>query len=174
MLKKTPLKALSKASSKVAKKTPPLTPVRAGLTKESALHSAVKDGLGAVQSSHKDYFDLPIRQAFSDSMELDEAVKKGNEQDNRWDYLLGHGATNEIIAIEPHSAKQDEVSTVIKKRKSAKEHLKDHLREGVKINKWLWVASGKVHFANTEKVIVQLNQNGIKFVGTKIKEKDLL
>jgi len=174
MLKKNSLKASSKATSQGAKKKPPLTPIRAGLKKESDLHSAVKDGLGAVQNSHKDYFDMPIRQAFIDSMELDEAVKKGNEQDNRWDYLLGYSATDEIIAIEPHSAKQDEVSTVIKKRKSAKEHLKDHLREGVKINKWLWVASGKVHFANTEKVIVQLNQNGIKFVGTKIKEKDLL
>ena len=51
--------------------------------------------------------------------------------------------------------------------------LRDHLREGVKIGKWLWVASGKVHFAATEKAKVRLDENGIEFVGTKVLAKHL-
>lgn len=149
------------------------TPVRGGLVVKSKLLGAVKDGLGAVKGAHKGYFDEGIRQAFGDSLELDEAVREGNEQDNRWDYLLGHSGTNNIIAVEPHSAKQDQISTVIKKRTSAKEHLRDELRPGVTITKWLWVASNGTQFANTDKAILRLNQNGIQFVGSAVKAKHL-
>lgn len=133
----------------------------------------VIDGLGAVKSAHREYFDPAIRSAFGDSLELDEAVKAGREQEHRWDYLLGHTSSGEIVAVEPHSAKQDEVTTIIKKQAAAREHLRPHLREGARVTRWLWVASGRVYFADTEKTRRQLDQSGIEFVGTRVTARHL-
>lgn len=129
--------------------------------------------MDAVKKPHRDYFDGAIRSAFADSLELDEAVRSKHEQDNRWDYLLGHSPSDEVIAVEPHSAKQDEITTVIRKRKAALEHLAEHLRDGARISRWLWVASGRVQFAKTEKAKLLLDQNGIELVGTKVLAKHL-
>lgn len=149
------------------------SPIRKALKVDSALLPLVVDGLGAVEAAHKKYFEDSIRNAFADSIDLDKAMLQGHEQENRWDYLLGHNLSEAVIAVEPHSAKQDEITTVINKRRAAQEHLKDHFKDGVKIHKWLWVASGKVHFANTEKARLRLDQNGIQFVGTKVSSKHL-
>lgn len=150
------------------------TPVRNALRQDSALLSSVADGLGAVETGHRDYFDTAIRKSFGDSLDLDRAMAPGREQENRWDYLVGHSPSGSVIAVEPHSAKQEEITTVIKKRVAAREQIKEHLRDGVQIAKWLWVASGNVHFANTEKVKLRLDQSGIEFVGKKVTSKHLL
>ena len=68
----------------------PLTPVRAALLPTSSLHGQVVDALGAVKDGHRDYIDGPLRIDFADSIEVDDALHSGNEQENRWDYLLGH------------------------------------------------------------------------------------
>lgn len=149
------------------------TPTRRSLRPSSSLLPLVADGLGAVEAAHRDYFDPAIRNTFSDSLDLDKALKQGHEQENRWDYLLGHDKSGTVVAVEPHSAKQDEITTVINKRVAARKQLKDHLRDGSHVTKWLWVASGKVHFANTEKARLRLDQNGIEFVGTKVSAKHL-
>lgn len=149
------------------------TPVRAALRKDSVLLPSVEDGIRAVKEAHRGYFDNAIRQTFADSLDLDGALQAGHEQQNRWDYLLGHTPSGTIVAVEPHSAKQDEITTVIKKRVAAREQLKDHLRDGACVTKWLWVASGKVHFADTENVRLRLDQNGIEFVGRKVSAKHL-
>ena len=78
-------------------------------------------------------------------------MQPDHEQANRWDYLLGHAPSGNVVAVEPHSAKQDEITTLINKRVAAREQMRGHLRDGARVAKWLWVASGKVHFANTEK-----------------------
>ena len=163
-------KGTNKATKKSIQKASPL---RTALQKESELLPLVLDGLGAVDNDHRAYFDIAIRNKFADSLNLDQALLIGHEQENRWDYLLGHTPSRKIIAVEPHSAKQDEISTVINKRKAAIQHLRDHLRDGSKVEKWLWVASGRVHFAKTEKVALQLIQNGIEFVGTRVTSKHL-
>lgn len=155
------------------KKGVPKTPVRRALRHDSALLPSVADGLGAVKNAHRDFFDNAIRSTFADSLDLDEALKQGHEQENRWDYLLGHEPSGEVVAVEPHSAKQDEVTTVINKRSAARTQLEGHLREGSRVTKWLWVASGRVHFADTEKTKRRLDQNGIEFVGKKVTEKHL-
>lgn len=129
--------------------------------------------MGAVKNADREHFDQEIRAALEDSLDLDKALQHGHEGENRWDYLLGHKPSSEVVAVEPHSAKQDEISTVIKKRTDAREQLKPHLRDGTRIAKWLWVASGKVHFANTEKARLRLDQNGIEFVGKKVMAKHL-
>lgn len=149
------------------------TPVRGALQEDSSLLPSVKDGIGAVESSHCDYFDTSIRTAFADSLDIDKALQQGREQENRWDYLLGHAPSGQVVAVEPHSAKDDEVETVIKKRSAAREQLRDHLRNGAGVAKWLWVASGKVRFAATEKTARRLDQNGIEFVGKKVMKKHL-
>lgn len=149
------------------------TPIRSALRKESTLLPLVVDGLGAVKNAHRDYFDAAIRQAFADSLDLDKAMQLGHEQANRWDYLLGHASSGNVVAVEPHSAKQDEITTVIKKRIAARKQMKDHLRDGARVTKWLWVASGRVHFANTEKARLRLDQHGIEFVGAKVTARHL-
>lgn len=149
------------------------TPVRSALRKDSALLPLVADGLGAVKNAHRDYFDAAIRQTFADSLDLDAAMQPGHEQANRWDYLLGHVPSGNVVAVEPHSAKQDEITAVINKRLAAREQMKGHLCDGARVTKWLWVASGKVHFANTEKARLRLDQHGIEFVGTKVTAKHL-
>jgi hypothetical protein len=149
------------------------TPLRQVLHERSLLHASVKDGMEAVSKPHRLYFDEAIRSAFADSLELDEAVRVGRDEENRWDYLMGHTPSGEVIAVEPHSAEQDQVTRVIRKRRAALAQLEGHLRDGARISKWLWVASGKVHFANTEKAKLMLDQNGIEFVGTKVMAKHL-
>lgn len=149
------------------------SPVRSSLLPASSLRPLVRDGLEAIKAAHRGHFDEAIRSSFADSLDLDEALRAGREQENRWDYLLGHSPSGNVVAVEPHSAKQDEITTVIKKRSAAKEQLRDHLRDGVRIHKWLWVASGKVHFADTEKVRRLLDQNGIEFVGRVLSDKHL-
>jgi hypothetical protein len=109
----------------------------------------------------------------ADSLDLDEALRKGREQVNRWDYLVGHGPSGQVVAVEPHSARDGEIETVIKKRSAAREQLRAHLRDGAVISKWLWVASGTVHFAATERVARRLDQSGITFVGKMVMAKHL-
>ena len=149
------------------------TPVRGVLDPKSVLQHRVLDGLGAVKDGHRSYIDGSVRTDFADSLDLDEAVRTGHETENRWDYLLGHAPSKQVVAVEPHSAKDDEVSTVIAKRVAAKEHLMSHLREGAMIERWLWVASGKIYFANTEKTRRRLDQHGIQFVGKQVMRKHL-
>ncbi|MGO9739977.1 MAG: hypothetical protein ACLPN5_00335 [Roseiarcus sp.] len=77
------------------------------------------------------------------------------------------------MAVEAHSAENKEIATVIKKREAALRQLREHLRDGKSVAKWLWVASGNVHFAPMEKATFQLAQSGIEFVGRTIMNKHL-
>jgi hypothetical protein len=151
----------------------PQTPVRAALREDSQLRPSIKDGLGAVLNAHRSYFEEAVRSSFADSLDIDEALKVGREQENRWDYLLGHLPSKQVVGVELHSAKNSEITTVINKRGAARRQLHEHLREGVFVAKWLWVASGQVQFAPMEKATFQLAENGIKFVGRKITHKHL-
>ncbi len=153
--------------------TKAVTPVRAALVPASTLHPHVKDGLTAVKAAHKAQCEDAIRAHFVDSIDLDEAMREGREGENRWDYLLGHGPSACVIGLEPHSAKSDEVDTVIRKRRAALDQLRSHLKPAAKIVAWLWVASGDVHFADTERARRRLDQNGIQFVGRRLRAKHL-
>ncbi len=143
------------------------------LCPQSSLQTLVRDGIGAVKGADHQHFDSSIRADFSDSLDLDAALRSAHPEENRWDYLLGYTPSDEIIAVEPHSAQQGEISTIIKKRSHARQQLKPHLRDGARVSKWLWVASGQVQFADTEKARRQLDQNGISFVGKVVKAKHL-
>jgi hypothetical protein len=149
------------------------TPIRSALLQGSALVTSVEDGLGAVKRAHTTYFDEAVREEFGDSLDLDEAMQKTHGQENRWDYLLGHGPSAEVIGLEPHSAKTDQISTVIAKRKAAMSQLSGHLKPGAQVKAWLWVASGNVDFADTERARIRLDDNGIRFVGRMVLGKHL-
>jgi hypothetical protein len=147
--------------------------VRAALRSDSVLQTGVKDGLGGVLNAHRSYFDEAVRSSFADSLDIDEALKQGREQETRWDYLVGHEPSRKVVGIEPHSAENSEIATVIKKLQAARRQLQEHLRDGVFVAKWLWVASGKVQFTPMEKATFRLAQSGIEFVGRKITNKHL-
>ncbi len=150
-----------------------LTPVRAALRSQSPLRAQVEDGLDGVEKAHRIYFDKTVRSSFADSLNLDVALARGHERENRWDYLLGHAPSHRVMAVEAHSAENKEIATVIKKREAALRQLREHLRDGKSVAKWLWVASGNVHFAPMEKATFQLAQSGIEFVGRTIMNKHL-
>jgi len=149
------------------------TPIREALRTDSPLHSSVRAGLGALKTMHRGCFDIAARAAIADSIDIDESLKKGREQENRWDYLLGHHLTKILIAVEPHSADNSQIRTVINKRKAAIQQLGTHLRDGKKVSKWIWVASGRVRLLPIEKAKFLLDQNGIEFIGGEIKIKHL-
>jgi hypothetical protein len=140
------------------------TPVREALEDDSYLVNHVHDGLGAVKDKDKKFIEASIRTQFADSLDTDEAFRVGRDQEPRWDYLLGH-ENRSLIAVEPHSAKTDEIQAVINKKKALKQQLNGHLKDEMHISKWLWVASGPVCFPRGSKHEIKLSQSGIKFVG---------
>ncbi len=149
------------------------TPVRAILRPESLLHESVEDGLGALKRAHRELLDPAIRTEFDDSIDLDEATRVGRDGEYGWDYLLGHRANAQVIALEPHSATTSEVSVVIAKRARAQEQLREHVKAGMRVAEWYWVASGRVDFVPHDKQINRLNAAGIKFVGSRLGAKHL-
>lgn len=149
------------------------TPVRSALNPNSFLLNEVKDRLEAVKKKDRKLLADDIKAAFGDSLDIDSTLLKDHEQENRWDYLFGHNVSEQIIAVEPHTAAQHEVEVVIRKRKYAKEQLASHLKSSARISRWLWVTRGKNHFADTEKVRRILDQNGIEFVGKQVLAKHL-
>jgi hypothetical protein len=144
------------------------TPIRATLREDSFLQTNVRAGFGALKPAHRRYFEITARAAFADSLDIDEGLKKGREQENRWDYLLGYNTTKILIAVEPHTADNSEITTIIKKRRAAIMQLEGHIRSGARVYKWIWVASGRVRLLPFEKAKLLLDQNGIEFIGGEI------
>ncbi|MDI7269392.1 MAG: hypothetical protein QME96_15500 [Myxococcota bacterium] len=161
----------ARAAGRSARRTG-ATPVRGSLVADSSLLPRVAAGLGAVKDADREHIDSELRPEFADSLDIDEAFRPGHEQEHRWDYLLGHGPRAIVVAVEPHSARRDQISTVIAKRAAAKTQLAAHLRRGAKIAAWLWVASSEV-FADTERAKRRLEQHGILLVGKTLMRKHL-
>lgn len=153
----------------------PTTPVRDALVPTSPLLERVKDGLQALTKDHRAKIDQHIVKEFADSLDLDAALQPQFPNDNRWDYLLGHGPSRKVVGFEPHSAKDAEVKSLVKKKKAAMAQLTGHLKQGRKVAAWLWVAgeNGKVKFAKTERIQRQLDENGITFVGKQLRKEHL-
>ncbi len=150
------------------------TPVRAALLDGTPLRSRVADGLRAVASTHvRDYIHAEVRSEFDDSLDLDAALRSAHPGENRWDYLLGHGASGEVIGLEPHSASTGEISTVIAKLTSARRQPAAHMRPGAAVARWCWVASGRTAFVPHEKAMLRIQAAGILFVGGTLARKHL-
>jgi hypothetical protein len=153
---------------------PRAAPVRQSLRGNSLLRSYVHAGLGALANGDRTRIAQDIRPQFADSLDLDSALRARYPTQNRWDYLLGHETSGQVIGLETHSARSDQISTVIEKRRMAREQLSLHFKPGAKVHKWLWVSSGRAHFADTEKTRRRLDQHGIQFVGSQVLAKHLI
>ncbi|MBI5528303.1 MAG: hypothetical protein HY897_18375 [Deltaproteobacteria bacterium] len=156
-----------------ARKRAKRTPLRGALRATSSLLALVHDGLGAVKSADKKCLAPGVGASLADSLDLDAAMHEDHPEENRWDYLLGHAPSGEVVGVEPHSARQHEITTVIRKKEAARRHLAGHFRAGRRVSRWLWVASGRVHFANTERTRRRLDEHGILFVGKQVLERHL-
>lgn len=148
-------------------------PVRDALTANSVLRPGVQSGIDALRQSHRKCLARDIREFFADSLDLDSTLRAVHPQENRWDYLLGHAASANVIGLEPHSARQDQINTVIRKKEAARQQLTGHLRPGKRVSNWLWVASGTVQFADTEAARRRLDESGIQFVGRQVLARHL-
>lgn len=142
------------------------TPIRAALIDGSSLEPLVCGGLQALERPHlRDHVHAAIKAEFADSLDIDKAFAAQHPSANRWDYLMGHTASGELVALEPHSATSGQISTVIAKLGNAKQQLSGHLRPGKRVSHWYWVASGKVDFVPLEKAKLRILNAGITFVG---------
>ena len=148
------------------------TTIRAALVSGSELEAFVKDGCSALRNSDRRCIDATLKSSVTDSIDLDAAMRKSHPHDNRWDYLIGM-STKKIVGVEPHSARDGEITVVVKKKKISEKYLIDRLKDGKHISTWIWVASGNVFFADTEKMRRILDQNGIIFAGKRVMLKHL-
>jgi hypothetical protein len=149
------------------------TPIRNILSDTSALRSKVANSLGALRGADKKLIHENVRTQFADSLEIDDNLRQGNDRENRWDYILGHGPSTLVIGLEPHTATTSEVSSVVAKRKAALVQLRPHLKGGASVAEWFWVSSGRVDFVPHEKQVNRLAQSGITFVGSMLLGKHL-
>ena len=143
--------------------------LRTTLIAGSALRNQVVDGLGAVAGEHRSLIAPAERPKVGDSLDLDDASRDEFPQANRWDYLLSVPAHSQIIGLEPHSAKDSEISVVIAKKQHAIAYLHAHLPPGRRVAKWFWVSSGRVGFSKMERARRRLDQSGIAFVDRLLK-----
>lgn len=99
---------------------------------------------------------------FGVSLDLDAALKCGNEKEFRWDYIFDYKGLTYYLEV--HPATIGEVKTVIKKYAALKEWLNtDGVKiKGTKQGAAHWVASGKNTVLPTSKEYKQLALSGIK------------
>ena len=139
------------------------------LLDQSALRQYIRQGLGAMRNRDVDLIAEAERVTVADSIDLDAAMRRERPQANRWDYLVSVPAALSVVGIEPHTAKDSEITVVIAKRAEALAYLRDHLRTGHRVARWLWVSSGKVGFSAMERARRRLAQKGIEFVGREVR-----
>ncbi|HEY0481343.1 MAG TPA: hypothetical protein VGD37_27695 [Kofleriaceae bacterium] len=139
----------------------------------SYLAADIRPGLQAVPNEPRGHIAESIRRDFADSLDLDAASRTRHPGDARWDYLLGHAPSSQVIGVETHSAETSQVTRVIQKRAASLVHLRDQLRAGHRVAAWYWAASGPVDFVPHEKTVIRLNDNGIRFVGGRLEPRHL-
>jgi hypothetical protein len=149
------------------------TPLRAALRSNSQLLPQVADGIAALRKEHRALLEEGLKPDLADSLDLDAGLQAAHPQENRWDYLLGHGPSEEVVALESHTATDGEVAVLIAKREAARRQLGAHLRDGAGPSAWIWVTEGRVGFAPTEKARRRLDQAGITFAGRRVLAKHL-
>lgn len=141
------------------------THLKEALNEESPLRDLVETGMGAFTRGHGKLIAEEQRSRIGDSLDLDAASKSEHPQANRWDYIISIPDLQTFAGIEPHRAKDDEITVVIQKKEHADEYLRSHLRHGCRITKWFWVTEGRVSFSKMDRAHRRLDQRGVKFVG---------
>ena len=136
----------------------------------SPLCARVEPGLSALPAKDRSLLRSAIRPLVGDSLDLDAASREELPEDNRWDYILSVPDKARLVGVEPHQAKDSEVSVVIAKKNGAKAYLRAHLVDGKHVSRWIWVSHGKVGFSNTERSRRRLDQEGIEFQGREVRD----
>ena len=144
---------------------PRKTHLKTALKEYSRLRDIVQVGMAAFANADVRLIAEDQRTRIGDSLDLDAASKDEDPESNRWDYIVSIPDLAEFIGIEPHSAKDSEISVVIAKRKHATEYLRNHLEDGYRIIRWFWVSHGTVSFSKMDRARRRLDQNGIAFAG---------
>jgi outer membrane protein assembly factor BamE (lipoprotein component of BamABCDE complex) len=108
------------------------------------------------------------RPKIGDSLDLDAAFKKDFPNANRWDYVFSVATTGKLIALEPHIAKDSEISVLIAKKKHAATQLRAHFQPQYGVSEWLWVSHGRTSFSRMEQATRRLAQAGIRYLGRSV------
>lgn len=139
--------------------------LKSAILPTSNLQAKIEPNAEAMKKADRKLIKKSERSKIGDSLDLDEAFRQAYPQENRWDYLLSVPTSSRIVGVEPHSAKDGEVSVVIAKKRSSTLRLQGHLIPQQRIAAWIWVASGTVEFSIMDRARRQLAQNGITFAG---------
>ncbi len=136
---------------------------------QSWLRTQVEAGLGAVSSKDAKLIAASERARVGDSVDLDQATMKQHPEMNRWDYLLSVPDVSQIVGMEPHAARDREIDVVIRKKQVAAVFLREHLRAGQRVTRWIWVTRSHVGFSRMDSARRRLAQHGIEFAGRELK-----
>lgn len=141
------------------------------LAKSDPLQAGVRTRLRALTSSDRQLILSSQHKRVGDSLDLDKAGRADHPNKNRWDYLLSVPDASQIVGLEPHSARDSEVSVVIAKKNWAMGYLVSRLPMH-KVARWFWVTHGNVGFSRMDKSVRRLDQHGIKFSGRLLRSLD--
>lgn len=144
--------------------------LKSAFQETSHLRAHIETGLHALSQRDVRLVAESERSKVGDSIDLDAATRAEFPEAHRWDYVISLPASSQLVGIEPHAARESEISVVVAKKRHALEYLKNHLRAGYSIAKWFWVSHKSVHFSRMEPAQRRLNQNGITFVGRNLKK----
>lgn len=136
--------------------------VSAALGPGSTLLRSVWTGKQALERSHARRVREDTRTAV-DSLDLDEALRETHPRARRWDDLVGVRGVTELVAIEVHTAIDKNAREVVEKKRAAQEQLREHLRPGAHVGRWIWLASGSNGFTRTGRAARMLAQSAIEF-----------
>jgi hypothetical protein len=121
--------------------------------------------MGAVLAKDRSLIEISQRARIGDSIDLDVQLKAAFPNAHRWDYIFSVADTEKIVALEPHTAKDSEISVVILKKRNAADYLRGHLPPKHRVSEWLWVTHGRTAFSKMEPATRRLAQEGIRYVG---------
>lgn len=142
-----------------------MTLLRAALRPTSSLLAGVENGMGAFLARDRALIALKERPKIGDSLDLDAALREAFPNANRWDYVFSVPGTGKLIALEPHTARDAEISVLIAKKRHAATQLRAHLQNGYGVSDWLWVSHGPTAFTRMEQATRRVAQAGIKYLG---------
>lgn len=138
------------------------------LAPTSSLLGDVQVGMNAFIARDRQLIAVGQRPRIGDSLNLDAALQADFPNSHRWDYVFSVSDAEKLVALEPHSAKDSEISVVIAKKQHAADQLRLHLHPRYRVSQWLWVSHGRVSFSHMEKATRRLAQAGIKHVGRQL------
>ena len=140
----------------------------AALQPASTLLPSVQNGMDAFLARDKSLIAVSERTKIGDSLNLAEALRRDFPNANRWDYVFSVPSVSKLIALEPHSAKDSEISVLIAKKKHAAAQLRRHLQPRYRVSQWLWVSHRRTSFSRMEQATRRLAQEGIKYLGRSV------